>query len=79
VQTWVIHHLQIIGEAARGLSETIITQHPEIPWRNIIGMRHILVHNYFGIDRAIAWRAVQDNLPDLKAQVQELLKDSSIT
>lgn len=79
VQTWVIHHLQIIGEAARGLSETTITQHPEIPWRNIIGMRHILVHNYFGIDTAIAWRAVKDDLPDLKSNVQKLLEDSSIT
>jgi uncharacterized protein with HEPN domain len=79
VQTWVIHHLQIIGEAARGLSETTITQHPEIPWRNIIGMRHILVHNYFGIDTAIAWRAVKGDLPDLKSNVQKLLEDSSIT
>ena len=79
VQTWVIHHLQIIGEAARGLSEITITQHPEIPWRNIIGMRHILVHNYFGIDRTIAWRAVRDDLPDLKSNIQKLLEDTSIT
>ncbi|MCZ7673554.1 MAG: DUF86 domain-containing protein [Chloroflexi bacterium] len=79
VQTWVIHHLQIIGEAARGLSETLIAQYPEIPWRNIIGMRHILVHNYFGIDTAIAWRAVRDDLPDLKSNIQKLLADASIT
>ena len=79
IQSWIVRHLQIIGEAARGLSETTITQHPEIPWRNIIGMRHILVHNYFGIDRAIAWRAVKDDLPDLKSNVQKLLEDASIT
>jgi uncharacterized protein with HEPN domain len=76
VQTWVIHHLQIIGEATRSLSETLVVQYPEIPWQNIIGMRHILVHNYFGIDTAIVWRAVKDDLPNLKSNVQ---KSSKIT
>jgi uncharacterized protein with HEPN domain len=47
LQIWFVHHLQIIGEAASRLSDEIRTQHPEVPWGQMIGMRHILVHGYF--------------------------------
>jgi uncharacterized protein with HEPN domain len=46
VQTWIVHHLQIVGEAVRGLSDDTREQRPEIPWAQIAGMRNILVHDY---------------------------------
>ncbi|HEX6108754.1 MAG TPA: HepT-like ribonuclease domain-containing protein [Ktedonobacteraceae bacterium] len=49
VQTWVIHHLEIIGEAARAIPQDFMNLHPEISWRQINGMRNILIHHYFGI------------------------------
>lgn len=49
IQTWIVHHLQIIGEACRALPTDFRKRYPEIPWAQIIGMRHILVHHYFGI------------------------------
>ena len=68
-QVWVIHHLQIIGEAVRGISLEFRTANPGIPWSNIIGMRNILVHHYFGIDRDAVWNVVEDDLPRLKMQL----------
>ena len=53
IQSWIVRHLQIIGEAARALPEAVREQAPAVPWSRIIGMRHILVHDYFGIDTAI--------------------------
>jgi uncharacterized protein with HEPN domain len=50
IQNWIVNHLQIIGEACRCISPDFKNQHPEILWSEIIGMRHILVHRYFGID-----------------------------
>lgn len=50
VQTWIIHHIQIIGEAARQLSDELRASRSEIPWAQIIAMRNILVHDYFGVD-----------------------------
>ncbi len=50
VRTWVIHHLRIIGEAARAISQDFKNHHPEIPWGQISGMRNIIVHIYFGVD-----------------------------
>lgn len=50
VQNWVVHHLQVIGEACRSLSSELRDRHPEVPWSQIVGMRHIHVHNYFEID-----------------------------
>jgi len=47
LQVWVIHHLQIIGEAARALSEEFRQQHPDEVWAKASGMRYILVHHYF--------------------------------
>ncbi|MCA9936722.1 MAG: DUF86 domain-containing protein [Anaerolineales bacterium] len=74
MQTWVVYHLQIIGEAARSLSVELQQNHPEIPWRSIIGMRHILVHSYFGIDKDVVWSIVANDLPDLKPQITILLQ-----
>ncbi len=74
VQTWIVHHLQIIGEAARALPESFIDQHPEVDWSEIIGMRNILVHNYFGVDVDVVWAVVERDLPDLKHKIQAILQ-----
>ncbi|MFZ5453958.1 MAG: DUF86 domain-containing protein [Thermodesulfobacteriota bacterium] len=74
VQTWVIRHLQILGEAARKLPPEIKERHPEIPWSKIIGMRHILTHDYFDIDVEVVWAAVENDLPELKRQIEAILK-----
>ena len=73
IQNWVVHHLQIIGEAARALSAEFRNQHAGIPWSKIIGMRNILVHDYFGIDVEVVWRVVERDLPDLKQKIEKLL------
>jgi len=75
IQTWFLRHLQIIGEASRALSDNIRESHPEIPWAKIIGMRHILVHNYFEIDLPIVWNAVGLELPELKGKVTAILQE----
>lgn len=67
-QVWVIHHLQIIGEAVGGISMEFRSAYPGIPWSDIIGMRNILVHHYFGIDRDAVWKVVEHDLPVLKKQ-----------
>lgn len=73
VQTWIVHHLQLIGEACRALAVDFRDRHPEVPWSQIIGMRHILVHHYFGIDTAAVWAAATRDLPILKMQIAAML------
>ena len=73
VQTWIGHHLQIIGEAVRGLSEEVRSVHPDVPWAQIAAMRNILVHDYFGIDLEEVWAAVARDVPALKVKVAAIL------
>lgn len=75
VQTWVVHHLQIIGEAARGLSDVLKKAHPQVAWPQIIGMRNVLVHAYFGIDADEVWSAVERNVPDLRQKISAILAE----
>jgi len=75
VQTWVIRHLQIIGEAARKLPSEIKEKYPEVPWSKIIGMRHILTHQYFDIDEEVVWAVVEKDLIELKNQIQEIFQE----
>ncbi len=75
IQVWFFRHLQIIGEAARSLSSGLTDKYPEVPWGEIIGMRNILVHNYFEIDLEVVWGIVQNDLPPLKKQVETILHD----
>lgn len=74
LQTWVVYHLQIIGEAVGRLSDQIKDQHPEIPWRDIVAMRNILVHDYFAVDADEVWNVVEGDLPALKANVDSILE-----
>ncbi len=73
IQAWTIHHLQIVCEAARAVSADLKQQNPQVPWTRIAGMRNILVHHYFGIDVAVVWAAVEQELPSLKQEVSEML------
>jgi uncharacterized protein with HEPN domain len=73
IQSWCVRHLQIIGEAARALPEETRNSFQEIPWSKIIGMRHILVHNYFGIDTDLVWNVVEKDLPALRNTIEKFL------
>jgi uncharacterized protein with HEPN domain len=74
VQVWMVHHLMIIGEAVRAIDPAFRQGHPSVPWRQIAGMRNILVHDYFRINEQIVWETVEQNLPALKAQIQQILE-----
>ena len=73
VQNWVVHHLQILGEAAGRISEDFRNGHQNIPWSKIIGMRNILVHDYFGIDIDVVWWVIEKDLPELEQNINGLL------
>ena len=73
LQTWVVHHLMIIGEACRALSASFRTKHPAEVWRLAAGLRNVIVHEYFGIDVEVVWKVIERDLPALKQTVQEIL------
>lgn len=76
VQVWIVHHLQVIGEAAAKLDpKTRVGS--SAPWAGIIGMRNILVHRYFGIDLDAVWQVVKRDLDSLEAEVRRLLDASA--
>jgi uncharacterized protein with HEPN domain len=74
VQTYFVHHLQILGEAAFKLPDELREEHLEVSWARILGMRHILVHDYFRVDPDIVWAVVENDLPDLKTQIQAIVE-----
>jgi uncharacterized protein with HEPN domain len=69
----LVYAVQIVGEAANGVSIEFREQHPDIPWSIIIGMRHRLVHAYSDIDHGILWTTVTEAASDLLAQLKPLL------
>jgi len=74
IQSWMVRHIQIIGEAATAVSQDSRNLAPEIPWSDIIGMRHIIVHHYFETDLDVVWRVVVTDIPRLKAMILKLME-----
>lgn len=74
LNVWILHHLQIIGEAAYKTSNTFKEQNPNIEWSKMIGMRHVLVHDYFQTNIHLLWSTVEEDIPNLKQQLKLLLK-----
>ncbi|RPI66604.1 MAG: DUF86 domain-containing protein [Ignavibacteriales bacterium] len=68
----VIKEIEIIGEAASKISEEIKIKYPEIPWKDIIGMRNRLIHGYFEVNIELVWNTVKNNLPQLLLLFQKL-------
>ncbi|NJC95622.1 MAG: nucleotidyltransferase [Anaerolineales bacterium] len=75
LNVWVVHHLQIIGEAASKISPAFREAHPEVAWGGMIGMRHVLVHGYFETNTALVWKVIERDLPQLKAQLKKILEE----
>jgi uncharacterized protein with HEPN domain len=70
----VIRNLEVIGEAAKHISENSKAQLPSIEWRKIAGMRDVLAHDYFGIDNDILWDVVQNKIPQLSKAINSFLQ-----
>ena len=73
------HLVQVIGEAGRHVSREFCDEHPEIPWQEIVGMRHKVVHDYLGVDEDIVWQVVTEDLPSLIASLEKIRKPLSGT
>ena len=69
-----IRQLEIIGEASNKLTEDFKNKNNEIDWSNIIGLRNILIHDYFGVDLLVVWEIIKNDIPKLKEKIQSILK-----
>ncbi|MDP3184646.1 MAG: DUF86 domain-containing protein [Anaerolineales bacterium] len=67
------HFIQVIGEAARKVSPEYQKAHPQIPWHEIVGMRHRIVHDYMRVDEDLVWEVVNHDLPALVAALEKIV------
>ena len=74
IQDGVIRNFEIIGEATKHLSKDFRENYSAIPWKQIAGMRDILIHDYLGIDIYAVWETIETNLPQLKRQLLSIKK-----
>lgn len=74
LQDSVIRRIEVIGEAVKNLPDGIKAKHPEVRWKEIAGMRDILVHEYFGIDLGLTWEVVRRDMPDLRRKISKIRK-----
>jgi len=70
----VVRNFEIIGEASKKLPAKIKSLHPEIPWKEMAGMRNKMTHEYFGVDLKIVWKTAKQSLPDLKKSLENIFQ-----
>jgi uncharacterized protein with HEPN domain len=74
IQDAMIRRLEIIGEAVKNLPMSFRAKNPEIPWKQIAGMRDILIHEYFEVDLTLTWKVIKHEIPSIKKNLSSLLK-----
>ncbi len=74
LQDSIIRRIEIIGEAIKNIPNEIKEKYSQIPWKEITGMRDILIHQYFGVDLDLTWQVIDKDLPKLKRQIVNICK-----
>lgn len=72
-QDAVVRNLEIIGEAAKRVSEPTRQGHGDVPWKRIAGMRDKMIHEYFGVNLNLVWEVVEGQLPSLRVRIEAIL------
>jgi len=76
MQDAITRRLEIIGEAVKNIPAPYKAKHPDIPWKQMAGMRDVLIHEYFDVDLNLTWSVVKQELPSVKKKLQPLLTAS---
>ena len=71
----VVRALEVVGEAAKRIPKDFRDRYPRIPWRGMTGMRDKVIHEYFGVDAAVVWRTVREDLPPLRESIAQALSN----
>ena len=71
-----VRSLEIIGEAVKGIDDTLKNKHPEINWKEIAGMRDKLIHHYFGVDYNLVWDVIENKIDKLKSDLEHIKKQN---
>jgi len=74
VQDAVLRRLEIVGEAAKNLPSDFKERYADVSWRQIAGMRDVIIHEYFGVDLDLVWATVKKDLPALKQKINNIVK-----
>jgi len=70
----VIRSIEVIGEAAKNIPDSVRDKYPNIPWKRMAGMRDKLIHEYFGVDLEIVWQLIKNELPSVKPLISDMIK-----
>jgi len=78
LQDGVIRNLEVIGEATKKISLNFRNEHNNIAWKDIAGMRDILIHDYFWVDMSAVWNTIKIDIPDLKKKVETIIEAKNL-
>jgi uncharacterized protein with HEPN domain len=71
----VLRALEVIGEAAKQVPSSIKEKHPDVPWREVTGIRDKLIHNYFGVNLEVVWKTAVEDVPNLDSKIRCILEE----
>ena len=74
VKDAVLRNIEVLGEAAENIPDDLREEYSEVPWKRIIGLRNIVIHEYFGVDFENIWKIITENIPETKPYIEQILK-----